>query len=190
MENLKIENLKENLIIGDFGEDINYYDHGYIGDIITEIADNHIDLYNSDLLEWACGNYSYIEDSIREFGINEKDFDFFRLIQQGQYYANEQNLYDNLQNIVLYRLYSYIVSNLGITKITEEQNNEILLLNIDDNNEKLENLLKQLDEIFKNEEEQIKMKQITKQEFLKLSNEEKCKILIDILNNNIEFLED
>lgn len=34
------------------------------------------------------------------------------------------------------------------------------------------------------------MDTITKQDFLKLSNEEKCKILIDILKNNIEFLED
>lgn len=153
MEKFKIEDLKENLFLDNLGRCIMDYDEGYICDIFTEIADNHIDSYNSDLLEWACGNYSYIEDSIREFGINEKDFDFFRLIQQGQYYANEQNLYDNLQNIVLYRLYSYIVSNLGITKITEEQNNEILLLNIDDNNEQLENLLEQLDKIFENEEE-------------------------------------
>lgn len=153
MENLKIENLKSDLIIGDFGRDIDNYDYGYICDIITEIADNHIDIYNSDLLEWACGNYSYIENSVREFGINEKDFDFFRLIQQGQYLANEQYLYDNLQNIVLYRLYSYIFSNLGITEITKKQNNKILSLNIDDNNENLENLFEQLDEIFENEEE-------------------------------------
>lgn len=34
------------------------------------------------------------------------------------------------------------------------------------------------------------MNKITKQDFLKLSNEEKCKILINILNNNIKFLED
>lgn len=153
MGKLKIEDLKGDLIIGDLGEDIISYDSGYIGDIITTIADNNVSIYKYELLDWATDNSSYIEDSVKEFGINEKAFDFFRLIQQGQFLSNENELYDCLKDIVLYRLYSYIVSNLGITEITEEQNNKILLLNIDDNNEQLENLLEQLDEIFENEEE-------------------------------------
>ena len=70
---LKIEDLKKELYTGDFGDCFCDYDNGYICDIITEIADNHVDIYNSDLLDWAKGNYSYIEESILGFGIDSKN---------------------------------------------------------------------------------------------------------------------
>lgn len=156
MEKLKIEELKSDLYLGKFGDCLEDYDNGYLCDIITEIADNHVDIYYSNLFKWATDNYAYIEEAEDEFGqpTDERGkFDIIKLIQQGQYYAYEQELYENFRDIVLNRLYNYIVSNLGIIEITEEQNDKILELNIDDNNELLENLFEELDNIFSEETE-------------------------------------
>jgi hypothetical protein len=151
MEKLKIEDLKKDLFLGDFGEEFEQYDNGYICDIITEIADRNVSIYNYVLLNWAKDNYGYIEEAMDEFGQptdNKGHFDFIKCIQQGQFYANEQDIYENLKDIILNRLYNYIVSNLGITEITEKQNFEIECLNIEDNNEQLENLFEELEKIF------------------------------------------
>lgn len=154
MEKLKIEELKNDLFLGDLGEYLQDFDSGYLCDIMTEIADNNVDIYYSELFKWAADNYGYIEEAADEFGqpTNSRGkFDFIKLIQQGQYFAYEQELYENFKDIVLNRLYNYIVSNLGITEITEEQNDEILALNINDNDELLENLFEELDNIFNEE---------------------------------------
>lgn len=157
METLRIEDLKKDLYLGDFGEYFNDYDNGYICDIITEIADNKVDIYNDDLLEWAKGNYSYIEEALDEFGTptdSNGRADFIKIIQQGQYYANERNLYENLEDSLKFYMYDYIEKTLKVEKITEEQNDELLsCFNFDDNNESLENLVEAINEIFTNEEE-------------------------------------
>ena len=108
---LKIEDLKNDLFLGELGEQITEYDNGYIGDIIPEIADSNVDIYNDDLMEWAKGNTSYIEDAMREFGTPEDGNghpDFMRIIMQGQYYMYEQDLYNNIEDILKYWAYSYI----------------------------------------------------------------------------------
>ena len=46
-ELLKIKDLKNELNLGDYGEDITNYNSGYISDIINEIADNYIDIYTN-----------------------------------------------------------------------------------------------------------------------------------------------
>lgn len=157
MESLRIEDLKKDLYLGDFGEYFNDYDNGYICDIITEIADNKVDIYTSDLLEWAKGNYSDIEEALDEFGTPTDDSgkaDFLKIIQQGQYYANERDLYDNLEDALKFYAYDYIEKTLKIDEITEEQNDELLsCFDFDDNNESLENLVEAINEIFTNEEE-------------------------------------
>lgn len=153
MENLKIEDLKKDLYVGDFGDCFRDYDNGYIGDIITEIADYNVNIYTSDLLEWAKGNYSYIEEALDEFGTPQDDngkADFIRTIQQGQYYANERNLYENLEDSLKMFMYDYIKKDLNIKELTEEQNNELLeCFDFTDNNEQLENLIENINEILK-----------------------------------------
>ena len=154
MELLKIEDLKKELYTGDYGDCFCDYDDGCICDIIAKIADNHIDICNSDLLDWAKGNYSYIEESISEFGIDSKNFNFFELIQQGQYLYNERNLYDNLEDSLKFFVYTYIKNVLKIEEITEEQNDDLLDFDFNDNNESLENLIEHIENIFQKTEEE------------------------------------
>ena len=155
MENVRIDELKNDLCIGDLGEYFCDYDNGDVGDIITEIADAHIAIYYSDIFEWAKNNVGYIEKALREFGTPQDsngNADFIKIIQQGQYYANEQDLYENLKDTILFRIYDYIQHDLDIAEITEEQQAKIEALNVEDNNERLENLLQQAENIVKNED--------------------------------------
>lgn len=152
-ELLKIKDLKNELNLGDYGEDITNYSSGYVGDIITEIADNNVDIYNNDLMEWAKGNTSYIEDAMREFGTPEDSNghpDFMRLIMQGQYYMYEQDLYNNLEDILKYWAYDYIENKYNLTELTEEQNDEIEFLNYN-NIDRLEEIEGMIEDIFESE---------------------------------------
>ena len=154
MEKLKIEDLKKELYCGDYGEYFRDYNNGYICDIITEIADNNIDIYNSDLMDWAKGNTSYIEEALEEFGTptnNRGQADFMRIIQQGQYLCNEQDLYNNLEDSLKFFMYDYIEKELKIKELTEEQNDNLLDWDFSDNNEHLENLIEHIENILINE---------------------------------------
>lgn len=74
-----------------------------IQDAISEIADNNIDIYNADLLDWFRDNYNYykVEDAIEEYGFPELDGkpDILMAIRQGQYKENEEVLYEALEEI-------------------------------------------------------------------------------------------
>lgn len=151
----KIDDLKNDLFIGEIGDRIWDYSNGYICDIISEIADNEIDIYTYNLLEWAKGNYSYIEDAIDELGTptdSRGRADFIGMIQQGQYIYYTQDLYNNLDDIIKLYIYNYIKYNLGIEEITEEQEEQIDELNYD-NNDELDTINEDLNSIFQEEKE-------------------------------------
>ena len=150
MEKLKIEELKKELFIGDLGEYFRDYNSGYVCDIITEIADNHVDIYNYDLLEWAKNNYSYIEEAMDEFGTatdSNGKIDFIRCIMQGQFLAYERDIYENLEDSLKFFMYDYIEKELKILELTEEQNENLLDWDFSDNSERLENLIEHINEI-------------------------------------------
>ena len=71
---------------------LNDEDGNYIGDTISELSDSRIDTY-LDLSRWAVDNYNYIEDAISEFGVDTKNPDFHKMIQQGQFYAFNNEFY-------------------------------------------------------------------------------------------------
>lgn len=95
----------------------------YLQDTISEIADNYISIYNSDLLEWAKDNYSYIEDAIDEFGTptDEKgNADFIKMIQQGQYMSNLEELNNNVDDMI--KLYILdLLQKDGKEELTDEK---------------------------------------------------------------------
>lgn len=73
------------------------YENDEPHDFIAEIADSNVDVYNYNLLQWLPDNYSLVEDAIAEFGFpNGSDGkpDMIKAIMQGQYYANEQTLWE------------------------------------------------------------------------------------------------
>lgn len=145
MKKLKIIDLMKNLEVGEIGDNFCDYNEGYLCDIITEISDNHVDIYNCDLIEWAKYNIDYIDEAMQEFGTPD---DFLQIIKQGQYYKNEKNLYDNLGDNLKNFAYNYILNILKIDEITEEQNEKLLNFDYTDNNEQLENIIEHIKSIF------------------------------------------
>lgn len=61
-------------------------------ELISEVANSIIDFYYYDLGIWAVENYKYIEDSVKEYGIDERDFDYHKMIQSAQYYKFNKEL--------------------------------------------------------------------------------------------------
>ena len=123
----------------------------YIGDIIHDIADNNIDIYTYDLLEWAKYHYDYINDYVKEFGIDSQNFDFMDAVRGGQYLYIEEALYNNKVSMLEYLAY-YILEEKGITEIEEEKATEISMIDFD----KIENIYEleeKIDEILEEEEE-------------------------------------
>lgn len=150
---LNVSDLKNDVRVHDIQKRLCDYSDGYICDVITEIADNDVDIYYSDLFEWAKDNWSCIDDACREFGMpDSKDTNIIiKLIQQGQFYYNEQLLYEDLDSMLLNFCYNYIEWELKKEEITEEQNEQILekCTNVD-NNDRLDNFTDFLDELFEN----------------------------------------
>lgn len=156
MEKLKIEELKKDLFIGDLGEYFVDYNNGYICDIITEIADNNIPIYNNAIWEEAKNNQGYIEEALQDFGTptdGAGNVDLIRIFQQGIYLKNERNLYKNLEDILKYYMYDYIEKELKIDEITENQNDDLLDWDFSDNNEQLENLIEHIEKVINESEE-------------------------------------
>lgn len=146
---MEIEELKKNLETGEIGDRFCDYDHGYICDIITEIADNAIDIYYSDLFEWAKDNFSIIEEANEELGTPT---DITKQIQQGQFIYYERDLYDNLEDSILLCIYNYLQHDLKIEEITEEQNELIEEIDRNDNNARLEDILEEARKIVEGED--------------------------------------
>lgn len=150
---MKIEELKKDLYLGDYGEEITNYSSGYICDILTEIADNNVNLYNYDLLQWVANdlhNIAYCDEAKNELGAD----DLIKMIQGGQYLKYSSDLYKNLEDIIKYYVFDYIENILELEEITEEQLNKLEFeIDFADNNEKLENIDDKINNVFNNKEE-------------------------------------
>lgn len=129
-------------------EDILYcfadYSNGYICDIIAEVCDNNIDIYNSELWDWAKGNDYYIEEAVRNFGIDDNNFNLMQLFRQGQYYYYDEICYKNLDDIIEY----LILSNLDVEEISDAVYDEILNISgKKDNNARIENYIEEIEDL-------------------------------------------
>ena len=75
-----------------------YYKTGhYITDCMSWASDDLVDIYTKDLLDWACDNYDMIDESINELGQPDN---FLDIIRQGQYYSNDRQMCEDLNEIV------------------------------------------------------------------------------------------
>lgn len=150
MEKLKIEELRKKLYLGDYGEYITDYNDGYISDIINEMADNNVDIYNYDLLQWCANNLyniDYCDRAKDELGAS----DLVSMLQGGQYLQITDDLYENLENILINYMYYYIENYLELEEITEEQNDELLDFDFEAC-DKLEEIAEHATEILKENE--------------------------------------
>lgn len=131
-----LKELKTNLSFT-YGDQITNYDSGYVGDVFSEIADSNVDIYTSDLFDWGKSNLYYIDEATKEFG---DPHDILRQLQQGQYYAYEQELYENKDEIIKYFAYSYLDE--SEIKLSEEQEDDLEdYLSDIDSNSKLEDII-------------------------------------------------
>lgn len=132
-----------------FMEAVDYSQSGYICDIITEVSDSQINIYNYDLLEWAKDNYTYIEDALDELGTptDEKGrADFLAMIRQGQYIYYSQEFYNYLDEFILYYAYKQLIDNkiaLTTEELEELENNLSYL----DNNNTLDDIISEIESI-------------------------------------------
>ena len=124
------------------------YNDGYICDVIAEISDNHVDIYYSDLFEWCKGNFDYVNDWIAECGSSG---DIIKDIQGGQYKQISDELYENMEEMLLLFAYDYIFTNEII--LNDEQLEELEKYISDlDNNDQLEDIISYIEDLQNNEE--------------------------------------
>lgn len=165
MNNIYLEELKDNLKAGmndisiDFASDYDITQDDYISDLFCEYADNRVDVYNSNLLEWAKYNYEYIEEAIDEYGDVAKDpsgrADFMRTIQQGQFLYYERQLYEDAEDIIKLLAINYLLENEDEVE-TEMDNDRIdeMLDDIDvDTNDRMSDIKDVVWSYIKKEEE-------------------------------------
>lgn len=95
---------------------------GNISDSISEYANNSVDVYNSDLLDWAKGHLGDIEEANKEFGV-PKDGDIIKQIMQAQYIVKERELLDSIKEGVI--LQAWKVASEYKESVTDEQAQEL-----------------------------------------------------------------
>lgn len=131
-----LKDLESNLSFT-YGNNITQYDSGYICDVFSEIADSNVDIYTSDLFDWGKNNMYYIDEATKEF---EDPHDILRQIEQGQYYAYEQELYENKDDIIKYFAYTYLNDNNIKLNVEQEEDLDDYLSSVD-SNDKLEDII-------------------------------------------------
>lgn len=125
------------------------YNNGYICDVISEISDNQVDIYYYNLFEWAKENFNIIEEANEEFGAPN---DIIKQLQQAQYYNNSNELYEDLENMILLYTYNYLLENEILLNDEELEELEEELKKIDNNN-RLEEIEDIINNIMDNREE-------------------------------------
>lgn len=120
----------------------------YICDAISERSDSRIDIYTRDLLEWAGNHICDIDEAADELG---KPDSFLGYIQQAQFLVFERELYEDLENGVLWAVYK--AAEEYAEEITEDQENALdELADSIDNNSRFDEISDGVKEIFEPEE--------------------------------------
>lgn len=135
LETLKNDLLKQlNDISKDFCNDYSLNYSNYICDLITEHADQNVDIYYSDRAKWFADNWELVDEAIAEFG---KSDNIMQDIVSGQFLQNERQLYEDLENIIKILALDFIIEDLNITELDQNKIDDIFtgLENIDHNNE-------------------------------------------------------
>lgn len=69
---------------------------------LNEIINDEVDIYNNNLLNWlsdGLNNFWYMDEVIKESGLNSESYDFVKHLQQAQYKAIEQYFYNYLESL-------------------------------------------------------------------------------------------
>jgi hypothetical protein len=120
----KLEGLDNNNIVLDIANDLCGYDSGFFEDNYREIIESNVDIYNKDLLQWLSEYVYEFESYINENELIE-NFDLYGTIRQAQAYYYESLVLDNEEDVFMVYIYSYILNELKVEEIGEEQFEEI-----------------------------------------------------------------
>lgn len=119
-----------------------YSGSAYICDAICEKADGEVDIYNSDLLDWAKDHLADIEDANAEFGTPN---DIIKQIMQAQYKLNSDALYEGMDDGM--KLAAWRLAKEHAEEVTEEQAAELDAVSLD-HNDRIDDLADYVDGVF------------------------------------------
>lgn len=128
MEMLKIEELKKELNVGDYGEQFCDYDCGYIENDLQQIANNNSEIFPESLIDWFKDNYNIVNDYIEEMGEikdNQGNCDIIETIKAAQIDDISNDLFLNIKDILKFWALNYIQNTLKKDEITSNQWDEI-----------------------------------------------------------------
>ena len=127
----QLRNEADDNTIEAFGMLNDYRGSTYICDAISERADNNVDIYNYDLIEWSKSHIAEIDEAAEELG---KPDSFIGYIQQAQFLFNNRNLYAGLESAII--LQAWELASERVEEVTEEQAEKLddMALIIDNNN--------------------------------------------------------
>lgn len=93
-----LQDYRETLNDGAIDCALNYYNtSSYINDAIGEQADSMVDIYTSDLMEWASDNIYEIDETIKELGWQG---DFIQMIRMAQWFTYEQEIREDTMDMI------------------------------------------------------------------------------------------
>lgn len=124
MINIKsIQELESELYLGDYGDCFcDYIDtNEYISDIITEIADNHVSIYYSDILKFVSENPDSLNEVV-ESGLYDPsyDYNFYSHAQTAEFMIIEQDLEEHSMDSLKLAAYNYCEHNLFMKMVPDE----------------------------------------------------------------------
>jgi hypothetical protein len=142
----KLEGLDNNNIVLDIADELCGYDSGFFEDNYREIVESGVDIYNKDLLLWL-GEYVYEYESYINENTPIENFDLYDTIRQAQFYYFNSLVLDNEEDVFMVYVYNYILNELKVEEIGEEQFEEIKntygdYTDLSDLREQVKNLLK------------------------------------------------
>ena len=96
----------------DFASDYDLNTNSYLNDLFTEYADNQVSIYYNDLIEWLKGGGDeFVERYVAEFGIDEKNFDFWGIVRGGQFLDFQERLFADEKDIIELMVVNYLLNN-------------------------------------------------------------------------------
>lgn len=106
----------------------------YICDAINEIVDGDCPVYWSGLIQWfneCYGSQDYVNDAVREYGIDSNDFDIFKAMQWGYCKHAEEKIYEEKNDGLHLAALVLIRDSYKLEEITDEQAEEIENIDFD-----------------------------------------------------------
>ena len=86
-----------------------YNDSRYIDDIISEIADNSVDIYYSELDKFLTEKMEKVEDAIKDYGWEGVGSSIYGAVRMAEYTEAIEEMHDELDQIIVKKITNHIV---------------------------------------------------------------------------------